>query len=328
MYRRRKVIKEKKPVIPDTIEEFGYRLKSNGEIRSISLELIGNEVEKKLQEEPLNFQKIYIPVGVDPEKEPHSYIYMTPHAMSTPDKVVVLIAGNNTRIGQWSRRIMCDENINSGSMIRMSQDFVAKGYEVIILNPNANFWVEGRAQENLPVHTKQIITIPGSDLAEKHTPYVFHHFIRNVKAEKVAVIAQGWGGHGFACALNNEVDFIKSHVKGVAFIDSAHSKGMIEEGEGRRNFLFERCVNWSSDPSTPKGQPINDVRWSCQGISSEQEVSDFTLPTMYDDIMKFIFIKMGDIEPPPSDDENDEDDIQDLTAEEAQAIEGITIDAE
>jgi hypothetical protein len=27
---------------------------------------------------------------------------------------------------------------------------------------------------------------------------------RNVKAEKVAVLANGWGGHGFTVALNNE----------------------------------------------------------------------------------------------------------------------------
>lgn len=34
MYRRRKVVREKKPEIPDTLEGFGYVLKENGEIRS------------------------------------------------------------------------------------------------------------------------------------------------------------------------------------------------------------------------------------------------------------------------------------------------------
>jgi hypothetical protein len=35
MYRRRIVIKEEKPVIPDNIKDFGYILKENGEVRSI-----------------------------------------------------------------------------------------------------------------------------------------------------------------------------------------------------------------------------------------------------------------------------------------------------
>lgn len=33
MYRRRKVVKEEKPEIPNTIEEFGYTIKDNDEIR-------------------------------------------------------------------------------------------------------------------------------------------------------------------------------------------------------------------------------------------------------------------------------------------------------
>jgi hypothetical protein len=36
MYRRRKIIKEEKPEIPKTLDEFGYVLKENGEIRSKS----------------------------------------------------------------------------------------------------------------------------------------------------------------------------------------------------------------------------------------------------------------------------------------------------
>lgn len=36
MYRRRKIIKEEKPEIPKTLDEFGYILKENGEIRSKS----------------------------------------------------------------------------------------------------------------------------------------------------------------------------------------------------------------------------------------------------------------------------------------------------
>lgn len=36
MYRRRKVQVEEKPEIPDNLKDFGYALKDNGEIRSIT----------------------------------------------------------------------------------------------------------------------------------------------------------------------------------------------------------------------------------------------------------------------------------------------------
>lgn len=143
MYRRRKPIVEEKPPIPDNLEEFGYVLKENGEIRSITqgscsvcvlyngskhenlthfwmqtclmsliiypriglttksvttslsvnsptswwkctyislcceLDIIGDVVEDRLQKAPYNFQKVIVPIGADPAKDIHSYIYMT-----------------------------------------------------------------------------------------------------------------------------------------------------------------------------------------------------------------------------------------------------------
>lgn len=67
------------------------------------------------------------------------------------------------RIGQWSRRVLCDENIyvsrmerkyrvdddidnnQTGSMMDTTRRFQEKGYEVIILNPNGNYWYNNRA---------------------------------------------------------------------------------------------------------------------------------------------------------------------------------------
>lgn len=54
-----------------------FFFKKNRLYINIRLDLIGEEVEKKLVEEPFNFQKKIIPVDADPAKDPHSYIYMT-----------------------------------------------------------------------------------------------------------------------------------------------------------------------------------------------------------------------------------------------------------
>ncbi|KAI8056303.1 uncharacterized protein B0P05DRAFT_560366 [Gilbertella persicaria] len=340
MYRRRKLIQEEKPPIPDKLEDFGYRLKENGEIRSISLDepyefdylpkdrsynekrydklidIIGDEVEKRLQAEPYHYQKVYLPKGVDPEKEVHSYFYMTPNALTTTGKLLIMIPNNATRVGQWSKRVMCDQNIKTGSMMQITELVKEKGYEAIILNSNGNFWHDGRAQSTFPPHASTITEIPGSETPEKHCQYVFHHFIKNAKAEKIAVIAMGWGGHCFTLTLNNEFDFIKDRVKVIAMTDSAHGSDMIE-GSDKRAFMFDNCINWIVNAKA-KGELVQDARFGCTCISSALEISDFTMTEMLDDILKFVFVKMGDIEPEP---ENDEEDDETFLLNEAKRLE-------
>ncbi|OBZ87317.1 hypothetical protein A0J61_04645 [Choanephora cucurbitarum] len=341
MYRRRKPVTETKPPIPDTLEEFGYRLKENGEVRSISLDepyvfdylpkdrpynekrydrfmdIIGDEIEKRLQAAPYDYQKVYLPVGAS-EQEVHSYFYMTPNALTTTDKLLVMIPNNATRIGQWSKRVICDQNIFTGSMMQVTELVKEKGYEAIILNTNGNFWHEGRAQNTFPAHASKIIEIPGSETPEKHCEYVFEHFIKNAKAEKIAVMATGWGGHCFALTLNHEFDFIRQKVKVIAMTDSAHGSDLIE-GSDKRTFMFENCINWIVN-AKPKGEIVQDPRFGCTCISSALEINDFTLTEMLNDIMKFIFVKMGDIEP---DQEEEEEDIEALLAQEAEHLEII-----
>ncbi|KAI9357452.1 hypothetical protein BD770DRAFT_388768 [Pilaira anomala] len=345
MYRRRFVKKEEKPVIPTTIDGFGYVIKENGEIRhkqtdepykfdflardrpyneeryKVFIDLVGDVVEEKLQAAPYNFQKVIVPIGADPSKDVHSYIYMTPNAMTTTDKVIVFIPGNHTRIGQWSRRVMCDESIVTGSMMHITDLVREKGYEVIILNSNGNYWYDNRAWDAPKAHCTEIIEVPGSETPENHCQYVFHHFIRNVKAEKVAVLAMGWGGHGFTLALNNEFDFIKEHVKAVAMTNSVHARDLIE-GEGKRAFMFDNCVNWVVS-TAKKGEVLQDLRYGCTSISSEQEIADFTLNAMLEDIMRFIYIKMGDIEPAQEESEDEDDGNRELTKEELADLENI-----
>ncbi|KAG2198536.1 hypothetical protein INT47_008640 [Mucor saturninus] len=345
MYRRRKIVKEEKPVIPDNIRDFGYVVKDNGEIRSIHrdepyefdylpkdrpyneerykkfIDLVGDVVEEKLQAAPYNFQKVIVPIGADPTKDVHSYIYMTPNAMTTTGKVIVFIPGNHTRIGQWSRRVMCDESIVTGSMMHITDLVREKGYEVIILNSNGNYWYDNRAWDSPKVHCSEMTVVPENDNPENHCQYVFHNFIRNVKAEKVAVLAMGWGGHSFTLALNNEFDFIKDRVKAVAMTNSVHARDLIE-GDGRRAFMFDNCVNWVVS-NAKKGETVQDLRFGCTSISSELEIADFTLNTMLDDIMKFIYIKMGDIEPVVEESDEEDDENRELTKEELAELDNI-----
>ena len=50
----------------------------------------------------------------------------------------------------------------SGSMMQISEMVFEKGYEAIILNSNANFWYNGRANLVAQTHTGVAVTVRGN----------------------------------------------------------------------------------------------------------------------------------------------------------------------
>ncbi|KAI8366671.1 uncharacterized protein BYT42DRAFT_587459 [Radiomyces spectabilis] len=316
MYRRRKV-KEELPPIPDKLEDFGYIVNENHEIRhkeegtpydfeflyknrpynearyEAFIELIGDMVEERLQQSPLNFQKTIVPVGADPAKnDKYTYVYMTPNALTTTDKLLLLIPGIKTRIGQWSRRIMCDENVERGSMIEISKLAQSEGFEVIIFNPNGLFFYDNAPHDRVLSNTPFEI-IPENSGPEEHCQYVFEQFVRSSKAKTVNVIALGWGGYCFTEILNKHFDFVKERVGAVAIADSAHSITLVE-GEHKRAWMINHMANWAVS-GEPKGTIIRDPRMGCDTISANIEIADFTLPTCLDEILRYVGIKTGDV---------------------------------
>lgn len=98
-------------------------------------------VLQKLEQKPLSLIKAPVPFNATlGSSEPHTFIFMSEKALTTPDKLLILVPGSQVQIGQWSRRVMCDENINDGSMATVCSKAFSQGYEVIITNPNANYW--------------------------------------------------------------------------------------------------------------------------------------------------------------------------------------------
>lgn len=52
------------------------------------------------------------------ETEPKSFIFMSEDALVNPDKLLVLIHGNGVvRAGQWARRLIINEDLDSGTQI-------------------------------------------------------------------------------------------------------------------------------------------------------------------------------------------------------------------
>lgn len=61
------------------------------------------------------------------EEEPRSFIYLSADAMSNPAKLLVLIQGCGVvRAGQWARRLIINQDLDSGTQI----PFITRAQEV------------------------------------------------------------------------------------------------------------------------------------------------------------------------------------------------------
>ncbi|XP_072870699.1 cotranscriptional regulator ARB2A isoform X3 [Chlorocebus sabaeus] len=147
---------------PDTLEGFEYAFNEKGQLRHIKTgepfvfnyredlhrwnqkryEALGEIITKyvyELLEKDCNLKKISIPVDAT-ESEPKSFIFMSEDALTNPQKLMVLIHGSGVvRAGQWARRLIINEDLDSGTQIPFIKRAVAEGYGVIVLNPNENY---------------------------------------------------------------------------------------------------------------------------------------------------------------------------------------------
>uniref|UniRef100_A0A8C4W0K1 ARB2 cotranscriptional regulator A n=1 Tax=Gopherus evgoodei TaxID=1825980 RepID=A0A8C4W0K1_9SAUR len=83
-------------------------------------EALGEIITKyvyELLEKECHLKKVTLPVDAT-ESEPKSFIFMSEDALTNPDKLMVLIHGSGVvRAGQWARRLIINEDLDSGTQI-------------------------------------------------------------------------------------------------------------------------------------------------------------------------------------------------------------------
>ncbi|MEQ2184135.1 hypothetical protein GOODEAATRI_004840 [Goodea atripinnis] len=89
-------------------------------------DLIITQYVYELLEKKCNMTKAFLPVDAT-DDEPRSFIYLSPDALTNPDKLLVLIQGSGVvRAGQWARRLIINQDLDSGTQI----PFIMKAMEV------------------------------------------------------------------------------------------------------------------------------------------------------------------------------------------------------
>ncbi|KAM8779155.1 cotranscriptional regulator ARB2A isoform 3-T3 [Rhynchonycteris naso] len=259
---------------PDTLEGFEYAFNEKGQLRHIKTgepfvfnyredlhrwnqkryEALGEIITKyvyELLEKNCNLKKISIPVDAT-ESEPKSFIFMSEDALTNPQKLMVLIHGSGVvRAGQWARRLIINEDLDSGTQI----PFIKRAMD-----------------EN------------GSP--EEHALYVWDHFIAKSAAENVYFVAHSYGGLAFVeLMIQREAD-VKSKVTAVALTDSVHNVWHQEAGKTIREWMRENCCNWVSS-SEPLDTSVESMLPDCPRVSAGTDRHELTSWKSFPSIFRF-----------------------------------------
>ncbi|XP_012926555.1 protein FAM172A isoform X2 [Heterocephalus glaber] len=313
---------------PDTLEGFEYAFNEKGQLRHIKTgepfvfnyredlhrwnqkryEALGEIITKyvyELLEKDCNLKKITLPVDAT-ESEPKSFIFMSEDALTNPQKLMVLIHGSGVvRAGQWARRLIINEDLDSGTQIPFIKRAVHEGYGVIVLNPNENYIEVEKPKIHVqstsdsadepaekkerkdkvsketkkrrdfyekyrnPQREKEMMQlyIRENGSPEEHAVYVWDHFIAQSAAENVFFVAHSYGGLAFVeLMIQREAD-VKSKVTAVALTDSVHSVWHQEAGKTIREWMRENCCNWVSS-SEPLDTSVESMLPDCPRVSA------------------------------------------------------------
>uniref|UniRef100_A0A8C9D534 ARB2 cotranscriptional regulator A n=1 Tax=Panthera leo TaxID=9689 RepID=A0A8C9D534_PANLE len=292
---------------PDTLEGFEYAFNEKGQLRHIKTgepfvfnyredlhrwnqkryEALGEIITKyvyELLEKDCNLKKISIPVDAT-ESEPKSFIFMSEDALTNPQKLMVLIHGSGVvRAGQWARRLIINEDLDSGTQIPFIKRAMDEGYGVIVLNPNENYIEVEKPKIHVPSSSdssdEPAEKRERKDKVSKETKKRrdFYEKYRNPQREKEMMQL-------YIRMIQREAD-VKSKVTAVALTDSVHNVWHQEAGKTIREWMRENCCNWVSS-SEPLDTSVESMLPDCPRVSAGTDRHELTSWKSFPSIFKF-----------------------------------------
>ncbi|XP_058822561.1 FAM172 family protein homolog CG10038 isoform X2 [Topomyia yanbarensis] len=231
---------------PTTLEGFGYGFNDEGKLKKIDAETgkltdksfdfniytsaqenqahyeaLGETITDAIYERLENIvgmKKIYMPDDIPPEEA--TFIYSTQEKLAKPKKLLVLIHGSGVvRAGQWSRSLIINHCLDSGTQIPYINKGRDLGYEVLLTNTNDNYRKVGSSSKG----------IKGSRNPTEHAVSVFEKHVIATDPEAVAIVAHSYGGVVTVELAQKFPQFFKEKVFAVGFTDSVHSSSLVPE---------------------------------------------------------------------------------------------------
>ncbi|XP_038076473.1 cotranscriptional regulator FAM172A homolog [Patiria miniata] len=297
---------------PDTLEGFKYAFNEGGQLRhtetgepflfevkkgdmrynQLHYEALGEVITQhvyKLLESETNLKRVYLG---DSENELRGFVFMSENALETTDKLLILIHGSGVvRAGQWARRLIINDCLDSGTQLPYIKRAMEEGYEVLVMNTNENFstLADGRR-----------VSIKGSSSPSEHGLNVWDKFVAETPAKHVAIVAHSYGGVvTIDLAVKRTESFMKK-VFAVAFTDSVHS--LHYDMDDALHALFtQNAVNWVSSHK-PLGTVVDDRGYDCTRVSAGTTRHEETSWYSFHSIFHFLSTKEEEVKRPEVED--------------------------
>ncbi|XP_078735223.1 cotranscriptional regulator ARB2A homolog [Lampetra fluviatilis] len=272
-----------------TTTEFGYEFNEDGQLRNIEdgtrfqfnfynnrardqrrYEALGEVITEYVYELLVNecgLEKHYVPVEAINGNEPFSFIFMSPGALQQ-ETLLLLVHGTVVRAGQWARRLIINDCLDSGTQIPYIKRAMEEGYGVVVLNTNDNR-VDGERLERQrksmedakkgpqPNSTdasaasglrtrgrrrhQRYHYIRDNESPEQHIKYVWKHFVEDSRATRVFLVAHSCGGQDFVNMVSSCPDVL-GRLSAVALTASPHR--LPQKNKTMLEWFQKNSVNW------------------------------------------------------------------------------------
>ncbi|XP_072514092.1 cotranscriptional regulator ARB2A homolog [Salminus brasiliensis] len=196
-------------------------------------------------EEQLELIKVYLDKGMQADSCSPGFVYMSPGALSHRETLMVLIPDKGTvKCGVWSWRAVAHEGIERGSQVPYVRWALGESCAVLLMNPNE-----------------------GGLSPEEHVRLVWESFLSRSAAERITVVAHGYGGLAFVHLLCHQLEEIRQRVWAVAFIDSSHSLWHQPLGASGRDWLKAHSRMWVLSRK-PTNRQLGSLKAGCRVMSA------------------------------------------------------------
>lgn len=271
----------------DTNEPFVFKVKDDHNYNQKRYEALGEIITEhvyKLLEEEVKLKRRHIPTDRK-DDEPTSFVFQSDDLETNREKLMVLIHGSGVvRAGQWARRLIINDCLDSGTQLPFIKKAQEEGYAILVLNTNLNVqMVDGNEEP-----------IRGSESPEAHAFYVWKHLVKELPAKHIAIVAHSYGGRVTTYLVDQFYEDFKERVFAIAFTDSVHFIQDVEK-LAAANFLRKCARNWvSSDlPLDEEIEPFpgdDDV----PQVSAGHIKHEHTSWSSFNSIFKFFKQKLSD----------------------------------
>lgn len=303
---------------PNTLEGFGYHFNSDGCLRNIKTdepfqfkvsaddsynqkhyEAIGEVLTQhvyQLLESECGLKKLYIPIK-SRDGEPRTFVFVSDDALTNPDKLLLLIHGSGVvRAGQWSRRLIINDNLDCGTQLPFIKKAKAANYGIIVFNTNDNSYKKEDGKQE---------KIKGSETPEQHTQYVWENVVNEAAARHIAIIAHSYGGLCTINLVNGFEKAMRERVFAIAFTDSVHDLKYQNVSKSGVQWLQRVCCNWISS-SEPLDKIIPTMKkLDVPRVSAGDKHHEMTSWSSFKSVFRFLSERYRDLRKPDVDAKSD-----------------------